>query len=135
MPAFLDTGLNFADVQDVAEGHLRACEHGKPGERYILGGTNLTLQQLFQALESISGVKGPKMRIPYAVAYAAGMVSTAWAELTGREPRAPLEGVKMARKFMFVSHAKAQRDLQYSPAAVDGALARAVAWFGETGYC
>jgi dihydroflavonol-4-reductase len=90
---------------------------------------------LFQALEKISGIKAPKMRIPYAVAYAAGLASTAWAELTGREPRAPLEGVKMARKFMFVSHAKAESEIQYKPAAVDGALARATAWFGENGYC
>lgn len=135
MPAFLDTGLNFVDVKDVAAGQLQACEQGKPGDRYILGGTNLSLQQLFQRLEQISRIKAPKVRIPYAVAYAAGVVSTAWAEVTGKEPRAPLEGVRMARKFMFVSHAKAERELQYRSVAVDGALARAAAWFGENGYC
>lgn len=135
MPAYLDTGLNIVDVKDVANGHLLACEHGKPGERYILGCQNLTLQQIFQSLESISGIKAPTVRIPYALAYAAGVVSTAWANVSGVEPRAPLEGVKMARKFMFVSQAKAERELQYRPAAVDGAFDRAVAWFGRNGYC
>ena len=135
MPAFLDTGLNLVDVKDVAMGHWLACEHGKPGERYILGCANLTLQQIFQALEKLSGVKAPRIRIPYPVAYVAGVLSTAWAEATGREPRAPIEGVRMARKHMFVSHAKAERELHFKPAAVDGALARSAAWFRENGYC
>ena len=135
MPAFLDTGLNLVDVKDVAMGHWLACEHGKPGERYILGCSNLSLQQIFQSMEKISGVKAPNIRIPYPVAYVAGLLSTAWAEATGREPRAPIEGVRMARKHMFVSHAKAERELHFKPAAVDGALARATAWFRENGYC
>ena len=135
MPAFLDTGLNLVDVRDIAMGHWLACEHGKPGERYILGCTNLTLQQIFQALEKLSGMKAPRVRIPYPVAYIAGVVSSAWAEVTGREPRAPIEGVRMARKHMFVSHAKAERELNFKPVAVEGALARAAGWFRENGYC
>src|SRR5207302_11364561 len=93
MPAYLDTGLNIVYAGDVAEGHLLALEKGKPGERYILGSENLTLQQIFEELGRITGRPAPRMRIPYAVAYAAGVASTTWAILTGREPRAPLDGV------------------------------------------
>ena len=135
MPAYLDTGLNLVDVRDTAEGHLLACEKGRPGERYILGCQNLTLQQIFEKLERISGCKAPTVQIPYMVAYLAGMVSTGWANLSGREPRAPLDGVKMASKKMFASHAKAARELGFEPAPVDGALSRAVEWFRENGYC
>lgn len=135
MPAFLDTGLNVVDAGDTAEGHLLAAERGKPGERYILGSENLTLEQIFERLERISGRKAPAVRIPYPVAYAAGVVSTAWAGLTGREPRAPLDGVRMARKKMFVSTAKARRELGFSPGPADGALRRAVEWFRANGYC
>jgi dihydroflavonol-4-reductase len=135
MPAFLDTGLNIVYAGDVADGHLAACERGRTGERYILGSENLTLQQIFQKLAAITGKKAPARQIPYAVAYAAGVVSTAWANLTGKEPMAPLEGVRMARKKMWVPHDKAARELGYSPGPASGALARAVAWFKENGYC
>lgn len=135
MPAYLDTGLNLVDVRDTAEGHLLACEKGRPGERYILGCQNLTLRQIFEKLERISGCKAPRVRIPYFVAYLAGMASTGWANVSGREPRAPLDGVKMASKKMFASHAKAARELGFSPGPVDKALSRAVEWFRENGYC
>ncbi len=135
MPAYLDTGLNLVDVADVAEGHLLACERGRPGERYILGCRNMTLAEIFQALEKISGVPAPRRRIPYALAYAAGVVTTAAARLTGGEPRAPLDAVRMARKKMFVSHEKAARELGYSPGPVEDALGRAVEWFRRNGYC
>jgi dihydroflavonol-4-reductase len=135
MPAFLDTGLNVVDVADVAEGHLAACERGRVGERYILGAENLTLQQIFVMLGEIAGRPAPKMRIPYAVAYAAGAVSTAWASVTGREPRAPLDGVRMASKKMWVRHDKAARELGYAPGPARVALARAVEWFRGNGYC
>jgi dihydroflavonol-4-reductase len=135
MPAYLNTGLNVVDVRDVAEGHLLACERGKPGERYILGAENLTLLQIFEKLSSITGRKAPTMRIPYAVAYAAGVASTAWARVAGGEPRAPLDGVKMARKMMWVSHKKAGTELRYKPGSADTALARAVEWFQANGYC
>jgi dihydroflavonol-4-reductase len=134
MPAFVDTGLNLVDVRDTAAGHLQALERGRPGERYILGCQNLTLQQILQRLATISGRKAPRWRIPYAVAYAAGVASTGWANLTGREPRAPLDAVKMARKKMFVSADKAKRELGFQPGDVDGALRRAVEWFGANGY-
>jgi dihydroflavonol-4-reductase len=135
MPAYLDTGLNVVDVGDVAAGHLAACERGRVGERYILGAENLTLQQIFVALGEIAGRPAPKIRIPYGVAYAAGAISTAWAGLTGREPRAPLDGVRMARKKMWVRHDKAARELGYAPGPARGALERAVQWFRGNGYC
>jgi dihydroflavonol-4-reductase len=135
MPAYLDTGLNVVDVRDVAEGHLAACDRGRVGERYILGAENMTLQQIFAALSPVAGRKPPATQIPYAVAYAAGVVSTAWANLTGQEPRAPLDAVKMARKKMWVRHDKAAQELGYAPGPASAALARAVEWFRANGYC
>jgi dihydroflavonol-4-reductase len=135
LPAFIDTGLNLVDVRDTAVGHLQAAERGRLGERYILGCENLTLEEILGRLALIAGKAAPKMKIPYAVAYAAGMCSTAWASITGRPPLAPLEGVKMARKKMFVTHEKAARELGYSPGPVDMALRRAVEWFRANGYC
>ncbi len=135
MRAYLDTGLNLVDVRDVAEGHWLACQRGRPGERYILGCSNLTLEQIFDRLEAISGVAAPRREIPYAAALAAGLLSTGWALVAGGEPLAPLDGVRMARKKMFVSHAKAAAELGYAPAGVEGALGRAVAWFRANGYC
>jgi dihydroflavonol-4-reductase len=135
MPAYLDTGLNVVYVGDVAAGHLLACERGRPGERYILGGENLTLQQIFGELEALTGMPAPKLRIPYAVAYAAGIASTGWAAVTGREPRAPLDGVRMARKKMWVRHDKAARELGYTARPAVEALQRAAEWFQANGYC
>lgn len=135
MPAYVDTGLNLVDASDVAEGHLLACERGRTGERYILGCQNLTLREIFGRLEGISGCPAPSVRLPWTIAFGAGVVSTAWAGLTGREPRAPLEGVRMARKKMWVSHAKAQTELGFRPGPVEGALQKAVNWFRENGYC
>jgi len=135
MPAFIDTGLNVVDARDVALGHLLACERGRSGERYILGAENLTLQQILAKLAAIVGRPAPTLKLPYAVAYAAGAVTTAWAGVTGKPPRAPLDAVRMARKKMFVSHAKAARELGYQPGPAEGALARAVAWFQANGYC
>jgi len=134
LPAFVDTGLNLVDVEDTADGHLRACDLGKTGERYILGCENLTLEEILGRLAALTGRKAPRWRIPYPVAYAAGLASTGWANLTGREPRAPLDAVKMARKKMFVSADKAKRELGFEPGPVDGALQRAVDWFQANGY-
>jgi dihydroflavonol-4-reductase len=135
MPAFIDTGLNVVDARDVALGHLLACERGRAGERYILGSENLTLAQILGKLAAITGRPAPTVRLPYAVAYAAGVVSTAWARVTGKAPRAPLDAVRMARKKMFVSHAKAARELGFEPGPAEGALVRAVEWFRANGYC
>jgi dihydroflavonol-4-reductase len=134
MPAFVDAGLNLVDAGDTAEGHLLACERGKPGERYILGCENLTLEQILERLAGVSGRKAPRWRIPYPVAYLAGVVSTAVANVTGHEPRAPLDAVRMARKKMWVSSDKARSELGFSPGPVDEALKRAVAWFQANGY-
>jgi dihydroflavonol-4-reductase len=135
MPAFIDTGLNLVDVEDVAEGHLAACERGRAGERYILGAENLTLEQILLKLAEITGRPAPKLRIPYALAYAAGVASTAWAQVTGQTPRAPLDAVRMARKKMWVKHDKAARELSYRPGPAAGALKRAADWFTAHGYC
>jgi dihydroflavonol-4-reductase len=135
LPGFVDTGLNLVDARDTAIGHLLAAEHGRPGERYILGSENLTLQQILNRLALITNRPAPTMKVPYALAYATGVITTAWANISGREPIAPLEGVRMARKKMFVTHAKAARELGFSPAPADAALQRAVDWFRANGYC
>jgi dihydroflavonol-4-reductase len=134
LPALVDTGLNLVDVRDTAEGHLLAAERGRTGERYILGCENLTLQQIVNRLAPVAGKKAPKLKVPYAIAYTAGLVTTAWANITRTEPVVPLEGVKMARKKMFVNTCKARRELGFQPGSVDGALERAVEWFRSNGY-
>lgn len=135
IPAFVDTGLNLVDARDTATGHWLACERGRPGERYILGCQNLTLEEILQRLARVSGRRAPSTRIPYALAYAAGVASTAWSRLKGGEPGIPLDGVRMSRKKMWVTHEKAARELGYSPGDVDHALERAVEWFRQNGYC
>lgn len=135
MPAYVDTGLNLVDVRDVATGHWLALERGRPGQRYILGAENLTLRQILEKLAAIAGGSAPRLRLPYVAAWIAGAVSTGWAGLTGHPPRVPLDGVRMARKKMWVSHEKAARELGYEPGPVDGALRRAVEWFRGNGYC
>jgi dihydroflavonol-4-reductase len=112
-----------------------ACEKGRVGERYILGGENLTLQQIFGKLAEITRIAAPVVRIPYAVAYAAGVASTGWAAVTGKEPRAPLDAVRMARKKMWVRHDKAAEELGYAARPAAEALKRAAEWFQANGYC
>jgi len=135
MPAFIDTGLNVVDVRDTAKAHLLAAERGTPGERYIVGGENLTLAEILQKLARLTGKQAPRVKLPYAVAYAAGVVTTGWARVTGHPPRAPLDAVRMAKKKMFVSTEKARRELGFVPGPVDAALGRAVEWFRANGYC
>ena len=134
MPAYVDTGLNVAAVEDVAAGHLLAAERGRVGERYILGGRNMTLKQILDALSSITGRSAPRMRLPHAVALAAGYADEWFSRLTGREPQIPVDGVKMSRHRMFVASDKAERELGYKPSSVDDALARAVQWYEGNGY-
>lgn len=129
MPAFIDTGLNVVHAADVALGHVAACERGRPGERYILGSENLSLRQILGELASITGRKAPSFELPWGVAYAAGVITTAVARVTGRPPRAPLDAVRMAKKKMWVSHEKAARELGYSPRPARAALVDAVEWF------
>jgi dihydroflavonol-4-reductase len=135
MPAFVDTGLNLIDVRDTATGHLLAAERGTVGERYILGWDNLSLQEILRRLAVLSHRPAPTRRVPYALAYMVGLITTGWAELTGKPPLAPLEAVKMARKKMFVRSGKAVAELGLCPGSVDAALARAIGWFQANGYC
>jgi len=131
MPAYIDTGLNVVNVRDVALGHLLACEHGKVGERYILGCANMTLGQILQELARLTGRKAPTIELPYFVAYTAGVITTALSRITGTPPRAPLEAVRMAKKKMWVSHEKATRELGYNPTPATTALEDAVVWFAK----
>jgi dihydroflavonol-4-reductase len=131
MPAYIDTGLNIVNVRDVAKGHLLACERGRTGERYILGSENMTLGGILKELAAITGRKAPTVELPYFVAWTAGVITTAWAQLTGIPPRAPLEAVRMARKKMWVPHAKAARELGFAPGPARGALADAARWFSR----
>jgi len=134
-PAYVDTGLNLVDVRECARGHVAALEKGRSGERYILGGENLTLKQILDKLAAITGLPSPRVRLPYAVALASGIVDTV---VTGvvlrREPRVTLDAVRMGRKKMFVSSSKAERELGWKAVPVDAALRRAVQWFTENGY-
>jgi dihydroflavonol-4-reductase len=134
MPAYVDTGLNLAPVEDVAAGHLLAAERGRIGERYILGGRNMTLKQILDALSAITGRPAPRVKLPHAVALAAGYADEFFSKLTGREPQIPVEGVKMSRHRMFVESDKAERELGYRPGAVEAALERAVRWYEAAGY-
>jgi dihydroflavonol-4-reductase len=134
MPAYMDTGLNLAPVEDVARGHIMAAERGRIGEKYILGGENLTLEEMFKMLSAISGIPAPRTRIPYAVAFGFALGAEAVARtVTHRAPRASLTEVRMARKKMFFDWAKARAELGYSPGPVRDALGRAVDFFRKTG--
>lgn len=135
MPAYVQTGLNFVDVLDVCRGHILAAEKGRPGQRYILGGTDMTLKELFETLSEISGVPAPKVQLPLWFAYIVGAIDTfVSTSLLHKEPRAPLEGVKMARKMMFFSSEKARQELNYQPGSPIPALRRAVEWFAHHHY-
>jgi len=134
MPAYVDTGLNLVAVEDVAAGHLLAAEKGRNGERYILGARNMTLKEILQALAGLSGRPAPRVRLPHAVAMAAGYADEMIARLAGREPQIPVEGVKMSRHRMFVESDKAARELGYAPGPVEKALERAVRWYEAKGY-
>jgi dihydroflavonol-4-reductase len=134
MPVFLETGLNLVNVEDVARGHVLAAERGRIGEKYILGGENLTLQQMLGRLGTLSGVPAPKIKIPYAVAYGFALGAEAIARtITHRPPRASLTEVRMARKKMFFAIAKARSELGYEPTAVDDGLRRAIEFFRRNG--
>src|SRR5271169_1419343 len=134
-PAYVETGLNLVDVRECARGHIAALEKGKSGERYILGGQNLTLKQILDKLGAISGFPSPKVKLPYFVAYAAGAVDqTVQGRLLGREPRATIETVRMGKKKMWASSGKAERELGWKTVPVDDALRRAVEWFRANGY-
>jgi dihydroflavonol-4-reductase len=134
-PAYVDTGLNLVDVEEIARMHLVALERGRVGERYILGGENLTLKQILDRLGEITGLPSPTMKVPHAVAMAfAFFDETVTGKLRGKEPRATVEAVRMGKKMMFASSAKAERELGLRVGSVEGALRAACAWFVANGY-
>jgi dihydroflavonol-4-reductase len=134
-PAYVDTGLNLVDVTECARGHVAALERGKSGERYILGGENLTLKQILDKLGAITGLPSPTVKLPYFFAFAAAAVDeTVTGRILHREPRATIDAVRMGRKKMFATSAKAERDLGWKIVPAENALRRAVEWFRSNGY-
>jgi len=126
--------LNVVAVEDVAAGHLLAAEKGRVGERYILGGRNMTLKEILDALAALTGRRAPRVKLPHVVALAAGYADEFYSRLAGREPQIPVEGVKMSRHKMFVESDKAARELGYKPGKIEAALERAVRWYEDNGY-
>jgi dihydroflavonol-4-reductase len=134
-PAYVDTGLNLVDVEQIARVHLAALEVGSPGERYILGGENLTLKQILDRMAAITGLPSPSVRVPHGVAMAfAFFDENVTGRLRGREPRATVEAVRMGKKKMFASSAKAEAELGFRVVPVEQALRSAIAWFRAHGY-
>jgi len=133
MPAYVDTGLNIVHVDDVAEGHLLAFHRGRAGERYILGGEDMSLRQILGEIARIVGRKPPRIRLPYSAVLPIAYLAEGVAKITGRSGRVTLEGVRMSRKRMFFSSSKAVRDLGYSWRPAAEAFADAVRWFRERG--
>jgi dihydroflavonol-4-reductase len=134
-PAYVDTGLNLADVKEVARGHLLAMEKARPGERYIMGGENLTLKQILNKLSELTGLPSPTMKVPHGVAMGFAVFDQFFTgTILGKEPRATIDAVKMGRKKMFASSAKAEHELGYKVLPVEDALRRAVEWFQANGY-
>ncbi|HVP80731.1 MAG TPA: hopanoid-associated sugar epimerase [Thermodesulfobacteriota bacterium] len=135
MPAYVDTGLNVVHVDDVGAGHLLALERGKVGDRYILGGTNMTLKEILCVIASLTGQPLPRIRLPHSFAFSVACLSEVWASLVSKkEPRATLIGVRLARKKMFFSIEKARRVLGFNPRPAEEALRDAIGWFRENGY-
>lgn len=134
MPAYLDTGLNIAHVDDVALGHWKAYLKGTPGENYILGSEDLLLKDILAMVAEFMGRKAPSIQISPGVVLPIAYLCEAWAKLTGKEPAVPLDGVRMAAKKMFFSHAKAQAQLGYHPRPAREAVGDALNWFFQQGY-
>jgi dihydroflavonol-4-reductase len=134
MPGFVDTGLNLVHVDDVAAGHLAALRHGRIGERYILGGENVLLGTMLADIATIVGRRPPTLRFPIPALYPIAFGAELWARLTGREPFATRDGLRMARHYMFFNDAKARRDLGYASRPYREAIADAIAWFKQAGY-
>ena len=134
-PAYVDTGLNLVDVSEVARMHVVALDRGTPGERYILGGENLTLKQILDRMSAITGLPSPTMKVPHAVAMAFAFCDeNITGKLRGKEPRATVEAVRMGKKMMFASSAKAERELGFKIMPIYPALRAAIDWFIAHGY-
>jgi len=135
LPAYVDTGFNIVDVEDVAEGHVLAYERGQPGRRYILGNENASLRSMLARLAKVTGRAAPRIRLPFAIALAAGAASELiQGRLLGRPPRVPLEGVRMARTPMYYDASRARRELGLPQTPIDEALSKAARWFEEHDY-
>jgi len=134
MPGYVETGLNFVGVEECAAGHLLVAEKGKVGERYLLGGENLTLKGMLDLLSKITGLRAPMLKIPHGLALGVAYANTVFSRLVGREPGIPIEGVKIARHMMFVDSSRAQRELGFQAGPVTAALERAVRWYEANGY-
>lgn len=136
MPAYVDTGLNFVGVDDVAIGHQLALERGRLGERYILGGENMTLQNILTEIAAITGRRAPRFRLPHHAVLPIAYLAEAWARLTNsNDPRVTVDGVRLARKHMFFAIDKARRELGFNPCPAQEALREAIYWFRRHGYC
>jgi dihydroflavonol-4-reductase len=134
MPGYVETGLNFVGVEECAAGHLLISEKGKVGERYLLGGENLTLKAMLDVLSNITGLPAPRLKIPHGLALGVAYANTMFSRMIGREPGIPIEGVKIARHMMFVDASRAQRELGFKAGPVSAALERAVRWYEANGY-
>ncbi len=134
MPGYVETGLNFVGVEECAAGHLLVAEKGKVGERYLLGGENLTLKAMLDTLAKITGLRAPSLKIPHGLALGVAYANTAFSRLLGREPGIPVEGVKIARHMMFVDCSRAKRELGFQAGPLTAALERAVRWYEANGY-
>jgi dihydroflavonol-4-reductase len=134
MPGYVETGLNFVGVEECAAGHLLVAEKGKVGQRYLLGGENLTLKQLLDLLSKITGLPAPSLKIPHGLALGAAYASTIFSRMIGKEPSITIEGVKIAQHMMFVDCSRARKELGFQAGRVAAALDRAVQWYQASGY-
>jgi dihydroflavonol-4-reductase len=134
MPSYVDTGLNLVHVDDVAAGHLLALEHGKPGERFILGGENMTLKAILSEIAKITGRPAPRIQVPHNIVMPIAAVAEMWGWISSREPFVTLDGVRLARKRMFFSSSRAMERLGYRPRPAIEAIADAIDWFAQHGY-
>jgi dihydroflavonol-4-reductase len=134
MPGYVETGLNFVGVEECAAGHILVAEKGIVGERYLLGGENLTLKAMLDLLAEMTGLPAPTLKIPHGVALGVAYAETAFSRLIGREPQIPVEGVKIAQHMMFVDASRSVRELGFQAGPVSAALERAVRWYEANGY-
>ena len=135
IPAYVDTGLNVAHVDDVAQGHLLAFDRGEPGNRYILGGENLSLKTILGIICDYAGLAPPRLRLPHNIVYPFAWLAQNWARVSGKEPFATVDSVNMAKKFMYFTSARAEQDLGYDPRPARRAIEDAIDWFRNNNYC
>jgi dihydroflavonol-4-reductase len=134
IPAFVDTGLNLVHVDDVAAGHVAALQHGRVGERYILGSENMTLAEMLARIARLAGRRPPRVRLPRHLIFPLAYAAEEAAHFTGREPFVTLDGLRMAKSRMFFTSAKAERELGYKARPADAAISDAIQWFRAAGY-